>query len=156
MAFKKVVRATVFATKRADISGEVFSQRFAKHGGMVGKVMLKYNVISYHQVRAQDYLDTINSVSFWHILIQQHRLAKYDNEFKASIGQETSALFDMIDADGLITVVFPTMEDYCGFLADPAHNEYLNADVAEFARMETVRITLGDEYRVIDDGVLLV
>jgi hypothetical protein len=45
-----VVRATVFATKRADISDEEFSRRFANHASMVCKVMLKYNVISYHQV----------------------------------------------------------------------------------------------------------
>jgi hypothetical protein len=50
MAFKNIVRATVFATKRADISNEEFSRRFAQHGPLAGKVMLKYNVISYYQV----------------------------------------------------------------------------------------------------------
>jgi hypothetical protein len=51
MAFKNIVRATVFATKRIDISNEEFSRRFAQHGPLVAKVMVKYNVISYHQVR---------------------------------------------------------------------------------------------------------
>jgi hypothetical protein len=48
------------------------------------------------------------------------------------------------------------MADLIGFLADPAHEEYLNADVAQFATLGTVRMTLGDEYRVIDNGTLLV
>jgi hypothetical protein len=88
--------------------------------------------------------------------MQQHRVAKYETEFKTALGPETSAFFDFIDADALVTYAFPTMADLSGFLADPAHEEYLNADVAEFATLGTVRITLGDEYRVIDNGTLLV
>jgi hypothetical protein len=80
---------------------------------------------------------------------------KYESEFKAALGPEASTFFDFIDVDGLITVIFPTMADLSGFLADPAHQDYLNADVAEYATLGTVRITLGDEYRVIEAGVLL-
>jgi hypothetical protein len=53
-------------------------------------------------------------------------------------------------------MIFPKVADLSSFLADPAHLEYLNPDIAEFATLGTVRMTLGDEYRVIQDGVLLV
>jgi hypothetical protein len=84
--------------------------------------------------------------------MQQHRVAKYETEFKTAVGPEASAIFDFIDADGLVTYSFPTMADLTGFLDDPAHGEYLNADVAEFATLGTVRMTLGDEYDVIVNG----
>ena len=147
-----VVRATVFATKRAGTSNEEFSRRFAKHGLLAGKVMLKYNVISYHQV---SYL-SIDTLKLLPDTNQQHRKANYESEFKTAIGPAVSAFFDFIDADGLITMVFPTMADFAGFFADPAHKEYLNADVAEYATLGTVRISLGHEYRVVDNGALIV
>ncbi|KAH8702020.1 hypothetical protein BGW36DRAFT_110018 [Talaromyces proteolyticus] len=134
MGLKNVVRATVFATKRADLSQEEFSRRFASHGQLVSKVLLKHNAISYHQ---------------------QHRLAKYEDDFKTTLGAEVSAFFDFLDADGLVTTVFPTIADLVGFFGDPAHEEYLNKDIAEFATLGTVRINIGDENTVIENGILV-
>jgi hypothetical protein len=95
--------------------------------------------------------------TYLHLLCftQQHRLAKYEDDFKTTLGPEASAFFDFIDADGLITLVFPTVADLMGFFGDPAHEEDLNKDVAEFATLGTVRITLGDENPVIENGRLV-
>ena len=64
--------------------------------------------------------------------------------------------FNFVQADGINTLIFPTMDDLVGFFKDPAHDEALNADVAEFADPTTVTFAVGDENVVIDGGKLLV
>jgi hypothetical protein len=64
--------------------------------------------------------------------------------------------FNFAQADGINTLIFPTMDDLVGFFKDPAHDEALNADVAEFADPTTVTFAVGDENVVIDGGKLLV
>ncbi|RSL65889.1 hypothetical protein CEP54_004027 [Fusarium duplospermum] len=135
MPFSKVYRATVFAKRKDGVSQEEFSRRFARHGTLAGPVIKKHNGIAY---------------------VQHHVSDAYAEEFKEKIGPEMVPFFNFTQADGINTLIFPTMDDLVGFFKDPAHEETLNADVAEFADPTSVTFAVGDENVVIEDGKLLV
>ncbi|KAM0428864.1 hypothetical protein ACHAPT_006664 [Fusarium lateritium] len=135
MGFSKVYRATVLAKRKEGVSQDEFSRRFAHHGTLAGPVIKKHNGISY---------------------IQHHIFDAYVEQFKGKIGPEMAPFFNFTEADGIITLVFPTMDDLVGFFKDPAHEETLNADVAEFADPTSVTFAVGDQNVVIEGGKLLV
>ncbi|KAJ5595028.1 uncharacterized protein N7459_001236 [Penicillium hispanicum] len=54
----------------------------------------------------------------------------------------------------MITLIFPTAGDLADFFRDPAHEKTLNADVADFADVAAINISLGDELVIVEDGKL--
>ncbi|KAF5013629.1 hypothetical protein FDECE_390 [Fusarium decemcellulare] len=128
MSFSKVYRATVSAKRKPGVSQEEFSRRFAHHGTLAGPVLKKHNCITY---------------------IQHHVFDSYAEEFKSKLGPEMAAHLSFAEADGIINLIFPTLDDLVGFFKDPAHAESLNADVAEFADPVSTTFAIGDEVVVI-------
>ena len=63
---------------------------------------------------------------------------------------------NFVDADGITSLVFPTVDDLANFFRDPAHAESLNADVDEFTDVSTVSISLGDDLVVVEKGRVVV
>ncbi|KAK0762740.1 hypothetical protein V8C43DRAFT_321673 [Trichoderma afarasin] len=129
-----VWRATVSARRKEGLTKEEFSRRFARHGTLAGPVVVKHNGISYLQHHLTDTLAT---------------------KFKEELGPQLAPHFPIAEIDGITTLIFPTAKDLAAFFADPAHNESLNADVAEFADVTSVQFSVGDELAVVQDGKLL-
>lgn len=76
-------------------------------------------------------------------------------KFKEELGPQLAPHFPIAEIDGITTLIFPTAKDLAAFFADPAHNESLNADVAEFADVTSVQFSVGDELAVVEGGKLL-
>ncbi|KAF4954805.1 hypothetical protein FSARC_12022 [Fusarium sarcochroum] len=131
--FKGIFRATVSAKRKEGVSKAEFSRRFTLHGKMAGPVILKHNGISY---------------------VQHHLFESHAASFKEHLGPEMAQQFVFSDTDGIITLIFPTVKDMAGFFSDPAHEETLNADVADFADASSVKISVGDELQIIWGGEL--
>ncbi|KAM0555027.1 hypothetical protein ACHAPJ_006375 [Fusarium lateritium] len=129
--FKGIFRATVWAKRKEGVSRAEFSRRFALHGKLAGPVIMKHNGISY---------------------VQHHVLESHAESLEEHLGPEMAQHFVFSDVDGIITLIFPTVENMAGFFSDPAHEESLNADVAEFADVSSVKISVGDELQIIYEG----
>ncbi|KAL7904902.1 hypothetical protein GGI35DRAFT_484110 [Trichoderma velutinum] len=134
IALGGVWRATVSARRKEGLTKEEFSRRFALHGTLAGPIVVKHNGISYLQHHLTDTLAT---------------------KFKEELGPQLAPHFPIAEIDGITTLIFPTAKDLAAFFADPAHNEKLNADVAEFADVTSVQFSVGDELTVVKDGKLL-
>ncbi|KAK5997941.1 hypothetical protein PT974_00309 [Cladobotryum mycophilum] len=132
--FSGVCRATVSGSRKEGVSKEEFSRRFALHGEKAGPVAMKHNAISY---------------------LQHHLPSSTAVEFRKEIGEELAQHFIVSDMDGISTLIFPTVADMAAFFRDPAHAEYLNADVAEYCDFTTVQFSVGDELPVVVDGKFL-
>ncbi|KAF4468120.1 hypothetical protein FALBO_4995 [Fusarium albosuccineum] len=139
MSFSKIYRATVSAKRKPGVSQEEFSRRFAHHGTLAGPVLKKHDCITYIQVP-------------W-LPCTPGRLSQ---EFKSKLGPDMAAHLSFAEADGIINLIFPTLDDLVGFFKDPAHAESLNADVAEFADPVSTTFAIGDEVVVIQGGELRV
>lgn len=72
------------------------------------------------------------------------------------LGPELAPYMNFVDADGIVTAVFPTAKDMAEFFRDPLHASKLNADVAEYADIMTVKLGVGDEFVVVQDGKLVI
>ncbi|UKZ74887.1 hypothetical protein TrVFT333_002557 [Trichoderma virens FT-333] len=129
-----VWRATVSARRKEGLTKEEFSRRFALHGKLAGPIVVKHNGISY---------------------LQHHLTDTFAAKFKEELGPELAPHFSIAEIDGITTLLFPTAKDLAAFFADPAHNEKLNADVAEFADATSVQFSVGDELAVVKDGKML-
>ncbi|KAL7949282.1 hypothetical protein V8C42DRAFT_361848 [Trichoderma barbatum] len=129
-----VWRATVSARRKEGLTKEEFSRRFALHGKLAGPIVVKHNSISY---------------------LQHHLTDTFATKFKEELGPQLSPHFPIADIDGITTLLFPTAKDLAAFFKDPAHDETLNADVAEFADVTSVQFSVGDELAVVKDGKFL-
>jgi hypothetical protein len=56
------------------------------------------------------------------------------------------------DTDGVSTLVFPTAEDLAGFISDPEYGEELVADASEFGDVTSIKVAVGNELVVVEDG----
>ncbi|KAM0248849.1 hypothetical protein ACHAQJ_009281 [Trichoderma viride] len=129
-----VWRATVSAKRKEGLTKEEFSRRFGLHGKLAGPIVVKHNGISY---------------------LQHHLTESLATEFKGELGPKLAPHFPIADIDGITTLIFPTAKDLAGFFSDPAHDEKLNADVAEFADVTSVQFSVGDELAIVQEGKFL-
>lgn len=149
--FQGIYRVTFSAKRRSGVTKEEFSRRFALHGQKAGLVVVKHNGISYVQVWS------IRETRHTHLISTQNHLPdSHAVALKENLGPEIAQHLNFVDTDGITTLVFPTVDDLANFFRDPAHGESLNADVAEFANVSTVSISLGDDLVVVEKGRVMV
>ncbi|KFZ12983.1 hypothetical protein V501_03937 [Pseudogymnoascus sp. VKM F-4519 (FW-2642)] len=129
MGLQGVVKTAYIFKKREGTTDEEFSKRFIEHGKQIVPFMLKYNVIKYNQ---------------------QHILATHKTAFVEALGPSK-----FLEADAIITIVFPSMESLKEFYSDPERPN-VGAEILENGSFESASMTVGDEYSLIAEGQLLI
>lgn len=145
---KGVFKVTFFAKRKQGITKSEFSRRFAIHGEMAGPVVSRNNGSSYVQVW-YSHLENIWRYLLILVLLQSHSSDSHVAWLSDKLGPVMAQQLTFADIDGMTTLWFPAAEDLANFFLDPAHEGFLNADVAEFADVSTVSIFVGDELDVV-------
>ncbi|KAK0265539.1 hypothetical protein LTR91_016924 [Friedmanniomyces endolithicus] len=125
--FRKVVKATILVKKKPGMSDEDFIQHYNhKHAQMAAPVLEKHNVITY-------------SLTY---CLQRDRTI---------LGDMLRGQANMLDYDAICTFVFRDYKDFARFMYDPG-SKALTPDHENFMVEEEMKMMVGDEYMVIDDG----
>ncbi|TKA78118.1 hypothetical protein B0A55_02725 [Friedmanniomyces simplex] len=125
--FRKVVKATILVKKKPGMSDEAFIQHYNhQHAQMAAPVLEKHNVITY-------------SLTY---CLQRDRTILAD----MLKGQAK-----MLDYDAICTFVFKDYKDFARFMYDPG-SKALTPDHENFMVEDEMRMMVGDEYMVIDEG----
>ncbi|KAK3684438.1 hypothetical protein LTR37_020278 [Vermiconidia calcicola] len=125
--FRKVVKATILVKKKPGMSDEDFIEHYNhKHAQMAAPVLEKHNVITY-------------SLTY---CLQRDRTI---------ISDMLHGKANMLDYDAICTFVFKDYKDFARFMYDPA-SKALTPDHENFMVEEEMRMMVGDEYMVIEDG----
>ncbi|KAK4501264.1 hypothetical protein PRZ48_007071 [Zasmidium cellare] len=125
--FRKVVKATILVKKKPGMSDEDFIQHYNhKHAQMAAPVLEKHNVITYSLTYCLD----------------------RDRKIMADMlhGQA-----QMLDYDAICTFVFKDYKDFARFMYDPG-SKALTPDHDNFMVESEMKMMVGDEYMVIDEG----
>ncbi|KAK0934157.1 hypothetical protein LTR29_014271 [Friedmanniomyces endolithicus] len=125
--FRKVVKATILVKKKPGMSDEDFIQHYNhKHAQMAAPVLEKHNVITYNLTYC----------------LQRDRTI---------LGDMLRGQANMLDYDAICTFVFRDYKDFARFMYDPG-SKALTPDHENFMVEEEMKMMVGDEYMVIDDG----
>ncbi|KAK0287320.1 hypothetical protein LTR35_002815 [Friedmanniomyces endolithicus] len=125
--FRKVVKATILVKKKPGMSDKDFIQHYNhKHAQMAAPVLEKHNVITY-------------SLTY---CLQRDRTI---------LGDMLRGQANMLDYDAICTFVFRDYKDFARFMYDPG-SKALTPDHENFMVEEEMKMMVGDEYMVIDDG----
>ncbi|KAF2427572.1 hypothetical protein EJ08DRAFT_637309 [Tothia fuscella] len=126
--FRKVVKATILVKKKEETSDEDFIKHYnGVHAQLAAPVLLKHKIISYsltyHLQRDRTIIQDI--------LKGQAQLLPYD---------------------AICTFVFPDYLAFAKSMYDP-EGKALSGDHDNFMNESHMRMMIGDEYMVIEDGV---
>ncbi|KAK0264917.1 hypothetical protein B0A54_16161 [Friedmanniomyces endolithicus] len=125
--FRKVVKATILVKKKPGMTDEDFIQHYNhKHAQMAAPVLERHNVITY-------------SLTY---CLQRDRTI---------LGDMLRGKANMLDYDAICTFVFRDYKDFARFMYDPG-SKALTPDHENFMVEEEMKMMVGDEYMVIDDG----
>ncbi|KAK0934345.1 hypothetical protein LTR29_014076 [Friedmanniomyces endolithicus] len=125
--FRKVVKATILVKKKPGMSDEDFIQHYNhKHAQMAAPVLERHNVITY-------------SLTY---CLQRDRTI---------LGDMLRGKANMLDYDAICTFVFRDYKDFARFMYDPG-SKALTPDHENFMVEEEMKMMVGDEYMVIDEG----
>ncbi|KAK1811868.1 hypothetical protein LTR12_013766 [Friedmanniomyces endolithicus] len=125
--FRKVVKATILVKKKPGMSDEDFIQHYNhKHAQMAAPVLERHNVITY-------------SLTY---CLQRDRTI---------LGDMLRGQANMLDYDAICTFVFRDYKDFARFMYDPG-SKALTPDHENFMVEEEMKMMVGDEYMVIDEG----
>ncbi|KAF2673614.1 hypothetical protein BT63DRAFT_451670 [Microthyrium microscopicum] len=126
--FRKVTKATILVKKKEGISDADFIEHYnKKHAQMAAPVLLKHNIISY-------------SLTYH---LQKDRTTMQDI-LKGNA--------QLLDYDAICTFYFPSYLDWAKFLYDPA-SKALTKDHDNFMDESQMKMMVGDEYMVIENGI---
>ncbi|KAF2725197.1 hypothetical protein K431DRAFT_281156 [Polychaeton citri CBS 116435] len=127
--FRKVVKATILVKKKPGMSDEDFIEHYNhKHAQLAAPVLLKHNVITYSLV----------------CCLKRDRTMMDDMLHGKSAG--------MLPYDAICTFVFKDYRDFARFMYDP-DSKALTPDHENFMVEEEMKMLVGDEYMVIEEGV---
>ncbi|KAK0291898.1 hypothetical protein LTR91_015367 [Friedmanniomyces endolithicus] len=125
--FRKVVKATILVKKKPGMTDEDFIQHYNhKHAQMAAPVLERHNVITY-------------SLTY---CLQRDRTI---------LGDMLRGKANMLDYDAICTFVFRDYKDFARFMYDPG-SKALTPDHENFMVEEEMKMMVGDEYMVIDEG----
>ncbi|KAK5166432.1 uncharacterized protein LTR77_007975 [Saxophila tyrrhenica] len=125
--FRKVVKATILVKKKPGMSDADFIEHYNhKHAQMAAPVLEKHNIISY---------------SLTYCLTRDRTI----------LADMLHGQAQMLDFDAICTFVFKDYRDFARFMYDPA-SKALTPDHENFMVEEDMRMMVGDEYVVIEDG----
>ncbi|TKA29450.1 hypothetical protein B0A50_03462 [Salinomyces thailandicus] len=126
--FRKVVKATILIKKKPGLSDEDFIQHYNHtHAQLAAPILEKHNCITY-------------SLTY---------CLKRDRTIIADMLHGQSA--GMLDYDAICMFVFRDYRDFARFMYDPA-SKALTPDHENFMVEDEMRMMVGDEYMVIDEG----
>ncbi|KAK0663067.1 hypothetical protein DIS24_g1314 [Lasiodiplodia hormozganensis] len=125
--FRKVTKATILVKKKDGISDQAFVEHYTRHhAAMAAEVLLKHKIITY-------------SLTF-HL--------KHDRTVTQDIMKGKAQL---LDYDAICTFVFPDYLSFAKFMYD-REGHALSSDHDNFMDESQMKMMVGDEYMVIDDG----
>ncbi|KAF2160662.1 hypothetical protein M409DRAFT_70210 [Zasmidium cellare ATCC 36951] len=125
--FRKVVKATILVKKKPGMSDEDFIQHYNhKHAQMAAPVLEKHNVITY---------------SLTYCLNRDRKI----------MADMLHGQAQMLDYDAICTFVFKDYKDFARFMYDPG-SKALTPDHDNFMVESEMKMMVGDEYMVIDEG----
>ncbi|KAL1635819.1 hypothetical protein SLS56_001514 [Neofusicoccum ribis] len=125
--FRKVTKATIMVKKKAGISDQAFVDHYTRHHAeLAAPVLLKHRIITY-------------SLTF-HL--------QHDRKVTQDILKGKAQL---LDYDAICTFVFPDYLSFAKFLYDK-DSHALSSDHDSFMDESQMKMMVGDEYMVIDDG----
>ncbi|KAM3417570.1 hypothetical protein BST61_g5806 [Cercospora zeina] len=125
--FRKVTKVTILVKKKPDMSDADFVEHYNhKHAQMAADVLLKHKILTY---------------SLTYCLSRDRKIMADMLHGKAA----------MADYDAICTFVFRDYKDWAKFMYDPA-SKALSPDHESFMVEGEMRMLVGDEYVVIEDG----
>ncbi|KAF2403105.1 hypothetical protein EJ06DRAFT_472982 [Trichodelitschia bisporula] len=125
--FRKVTKVTILVKKREDISDEDFIEHYNNHHAQrAAPVLLKHNIISY-------------SLTYH---LQRDRTTMQDI---------LKGKAPLLDYDAICTFYFPDYKSFAQFLYDP-ESKLLSSDHDNFMDESQMRMMVGDEYMIIENG----
>lgn len=144
--FRKVVKATILVKKKAGLSDADFISHYnTKHAEMAKGVLIKHGCITYSLV------STCFSVS-------QSTTANAGVKQTYHLQRDRNIMQDMLKGkanllpyDAICTFVFGDYMSFARFMYDPA-SKALTGDHDNFMVEEEMKMMVGDEYMVIEDG----
>ncbi|EMC93809.1 hypothetical protein BAUCODRAFT_36262 [Baudoinia panamericana UAMH 10762] len=127
VGFRKVVKATILVKKKPGMSDEAFIEHYNHvHANLATPVLEKHNVITYTLTYC----------------LQRDRTI---------IADMLHGKANMLDYDAICTFVFKDYKDFARFMYDPA-SKALTPDHENFMVESEMKMMVGDEYVVIEDG----
>lgn len=140
--FRKVTKATILVKKKDGISDHAFVEHYTRHHAeMAAAVLLKHKIITYSLVRRRAGAWPLHSSS------QTFHL-KHDRTVTQDIMKGKAQL---LDYDAVCTFVFPDYLSFAKFMYD-REGHALSSDHDNFMDESQMKMMVGDEYMVIDDG----
>ncbi|KAK8203558.1 hypothetical protein M8818_005205 [Zalaria obscura] len=125
--FRKVVKATILVKKKPDLSDAAFIEHYNhKHAQMAAPVLEKHGIITYS-------------------------LTYHLNRDRTIIQDMLHGKAQLLPYDAICTFVFKDYKDFAKFMYDPA-SKALTSDHDNFMVESEMKMMVGDEYMVIDQG----
>ncbi|KAF2235934.1 hypothetical protein EV356DRAFT_558629 [Viridothelium virens] len=125
--FRKVTKVTVLIKKKEGLSDEEFTTHYNNiHAQMAVPVLLRHDVITY---------------SLTYHLQRDRTIMRDMLHGKAQL----------LPYDAICTFVFPDYRAFAKFMYDP-ESKAMNGDHENFMDASQMKMMVGDEYMVIDDG----
>lgn len=142
--FRKVTKATIMVKKKAGISDQAFVDHYTKHHAeLAAPVLLKHRIITYSLVRPRaGALPSAHSPPLQTFHLQHDRKVTQDI---------LKGKAQLLDYDAICTFVFPDYLSFAKFLYDK-DSHALSSDHDSFMDESQMKMMVGDEYMVIDDG----
>ncbi|THY36061.1 hypothetical protein D6D01_00769 [Aureobasidium pullulans] len=133
--FRKVVKATILVKKKPGLSDADFISHYnTKHAEMAKGVLLTHGCITYSLVSST--------------LLSSRHSDSDSGEHSADTGA------NLLPYDAICTFVFPDYMAFARFMYDPA-SKALTGDHDNFMVEEEMKMMVGDEFMVIEDGKLV-
>ncbi|KAK3062584.1 hypothetical protein LTS18_003756 [Coniosporium uncinatum] len=140
--WRKVCKATILVKKKEGMSDEDFIKHYnGVHAQMAAPVLQKHKIISYSLVRPS----LSHSSSAFGL---QDLTIKRDRTIMQDILKGKAQL---LDYDAICTFVFPDYLSFARFLYDK-DSAAMNPDHVNFMDESQMKMMVGDEYMVIEDG----
>lgn len=163
MSTESLIRVTVLVNRKPGTTEEEFSKYWAyKHGPLATDWLKRNGIIKYVQVNsplASLYLPSPHSspTTLSPYLLSSHKTQYHTTSAYKALGQK------MFDATGRSPLAYDGMgdfwvrkyEDFEAAFLDPYYQEVIQPDEKELIDMESIAVTIGVEYVVIEEGEIV-